>query len=209
MKLRVAFVDDHALFVEGCKKLLEDEYDVVGTYSDPRAFLIDFPQLKADVVVLDVSMPQLNGLDAAREILRMEPRVRVIILTMNEDPDIAAEAFRIGAAGYLLKRSAGSELSLAVREVMNQRYYVTPLLTKELVGTLVQDSHARKPLYQLTSRQREVLQLLAEGRSMKQAAAVLHVSARTVAFHKYRMMQHLDVHSTAELIQFAVREGLV
>ena len=98
---------------------------------------------------------------------------------------------------------------LAIREVMNQRYYVTPLLTKELVGSLVSDSHARKPLYQLTSRQREVLQLLAEGRSMKQAAAVLHVSARTVAFHKYRMMQHLDVHSTAELIQFAVREGLV
>jgi DNA-binding NarL/FixJ family response regulator len=209
MKLRVAFVDDHTLFVEGCKKLLEAEYDVVGTYSDPRAFLLDFPQLKVDVVVLDVSMPHLNGLDTAREVLRIDPRVRVIILTMSEDPDIAAEAFRAGAAGYLLKRSAGSELSLAVREVMNKRYYLTPLLTKDLVGSLVHDSHARKPLYQLTSRQREVLQLLAEGRSMKQAAAILHVSARTVAFHKYRMMQNLEVHSTAELIQFAVREGLV
>src|SRR4030095_2964569 len=116
--------------------------------SDPRAFLIDFPQLKADVVVLDIAMPQLNGLDATREILRIEPRTRVIILTMNEDPDIAAEAFRAGACGYLLKRSAGSELTLAVREVMHQRYYVTPLLTKTLVGTLVQDSRARKPLYQ-------------------------------------------------------------
>ena len=209
MKVRVALVDDHALFVEGCKKLLEDEYDVVGTYNDPRAFLLDFPKLKVDVVILDVSMPHLNGLDAARELLKMDPKVRVVVLTMNEDPDIAAEAFRAGAAGYLLKRSAAAELMLAVREVMNQRYYVTPLLTKELVGTLVQDSHGRKALYQLTSRQREVLQLLAEGRSMKQAAAVLHVSARTVAFHKYRMMQHLDVHSTAELIQFAVREGLV
>ena len=209
MKLRVAIVDDHTLFVEGCKKLLEAEYDVVGTYSDPRAFLLDFPQLKVDVVVLDVSMPHLNGLDTAREVLRLDPRVRVIILTMSEDPDIAAEAFRAGAAGYLLKRSAGAELSLAVREVMNKRYYLTPLLTKDLVGSLVHDSHARKPLYQLTSRQREVLQLLAEGRSMKQAAAILHVSARTVAFHKYRMMQNLEVHSTAELIQFAVREGLV
>lgn len=209
MKVRVAFVDDHALFVEGCKKLVEDEFDVVGTYTDPRAFLLDFPNLKVDVVVLDVAMSQLNGLDAMREILRIEPRVRVIILTMNEDPGIAAESFRIGAAGYLLKRSAGAELMLAIREVMNQRYYVTPLLTKELVGSLVQDSQARKPLYQLTSRQREVLQLLAKGRSMKQAAAVLHVSARTIAFHKYRMMQNLDVHSTAELIQFAVREGLV
>lgn len=209
MKLRVAFVDDHTLFVEGCKKLLEAEYDVVGTYNDPRAFLLDFPQLKVDVVVLDVSMPHLNGLDTAREVLRLDPRVRVVILTMSEDPDIAAEAFRAGAAGYLLKRSAGAELSLAVREVMNKRYYLTPLLTKDLVGSLVHDSHARKPLYQLTSRQREVLQLLAEGRSMKQAAAILHVSARTVAFHKYRMMQNLEVHSTAELIQFAVREGLV
>jgi DNA-binding NarL/FixJ family response regulator len=131
------------------------------------------------------------------------------MLTMSEDPDVAAEAFRAGAAGYLLKRSAGSELSLAIREVMNKRYYLTPLLTKDLVGSLVHDSRARKPLYQLTSRQREVLQLLAEGRSMKQAAAILHVSARTVAFHKYRMMQNLEVHSTAELIQFAVREGLV
>jgi DNA-binding NarL/FixJ family response regulator len=209
MKLRVALVDDHTLFVEGCKKLLEAEYDVVGTYSDPRAFLLDFLQLKVDVVVLDVSMPHLNGLDTAREVLRLDPRVRVIMLTMSEDPDIAAEAFRAGAAGYLLKRSAGSELSLAIREVMNKRYYLTPLLTKDLVGSLVHDSRARKPLYQLTSRQREVLQLLAEGRSMKQAAAILHVSARTVAFHKYRMMQNLEVRSTAELIQFAVREGLV
>lgn len=209
MKLRVALVDDHTLFVEACRKLLEPDYDVVGTYSDPRAFLIDFPQLKADVVVLDVSMPQLNGLDTAREVLRLDPRVRVVMLTMTEDPAIAAEAFRCGAAGYLLKRSAGSELMLAVREVMNKRYYLTPLLTKDLVGSLVDDAHGRKALYQLTTRQREVLQLLAEGRSMKQAAAILHVSARTVAFHKYRMMQHLDVHSTAELIQFAVREGLV
>jgi DNA-binding NarL/FixJ family response regulator len=209
MKLRVALVDDHTLFVEGCKKLLEAEYDVVGTYNDPRAFLLDLLQLKVDVVVLDISMPHLNGLDTAREVLRLDPRVRVIMLTMSEDPDVAAEAFRAGAAGYLLKRSAGSELSLAIREVMNKRYYLTPLLTKDLVGSLVHDSRARKPLYQLTSRQREVLQLLAEGRSMKQAAAILHVSARTVAFHKYRMMQNLEVHSTAELIQFAVREGLV
>jgi DNA-binding NarL/FixJ family response regulator len=209
MKLRVAFVDDHTLFVEGCRKLIEGEYDVVATYNDPRTFLLDLPQLRIDVVVLDVSMPQLNGLDTAREVLRMQPAIRVIILTMNEDPDIAAEAFRAGASGYLLKRSAGSELLLAIREVMNKRYYLTPLLTKGLVGSLVHDNHARKPLYQLTARQREVLQLLAAGRSMKQAAAILHVSARTVAFHKYRMMQHLEVHSTAELIQFAVRAGLV
>jgi DNA-binding NarL/FixJ family response regulator len=209
MKPRVAIVDDHTLFAEACRKLLESDCEVVGTYNDPRAFLLDFPQLMVDVAVLDVAMPLLNGLDAAREVLRRDPKVRVVILTMNEDPDIAAEAFRAGVSGYLLKRSAGAELIRAVREVMNQRYYLTPLLTKDLVGTLVQDPHARKPLHQLTPRQREVLQLLAEGHSMKQAAAILNVSARTVAFHKYRMMEHLHVDSTAALIQFAVREGLV
>jgi DNA-binding NarL/FixJ family response regulator len=209
MKPRVAIVDDHTLFAEACRKLLEPDSDVVGTYSDPRAFLLDVLQVKPDVAVLDVSMPSLNGLDTARELLRLDPKIRVIMLTMQEDPEVAAEAFRAGAAGYLLKRSAGSELTLALREVMNQRYYVTPLLTKDLVGTLMQDRRERKPLYQLTSRQREVLQLLAAGRSMKEAAAILHVSARTVAFHKYRMMEHLHVDSTAALIQFAVREGLV
>jgi len=122
---------------------------------------------------------------------------------------VAAEAFRLGASGYLLKRSAASELPSAVHEVMNQRYYITPLLTRDLVGSFVHAPEARKPIYQLTSRQREVLLLLAEGRSMKEAAAVLNVSPRTVAFHKYRMMEQLRVHSTAALIQFAVREGLI
>jgi DNA-binding NarL/FixJ family response regulator len=209
MKPRVVIVDDHTLMAEGCRKLLEPNCDVVGTYTDPHVFLLDFEQLGVDVAILDLTMPLLNGLDTTREILRRDPKLRVIILTMNEDPDIAAEAFRAGVAGYLLKRSAGSELALAVREVMNQRYYLTPLLTKDFVGTLVQDPRARKLLHQLTSRQREVLQLLAEGRSMKEAAAILHVSARTVAFHKYRMMEQLQVRSTAALIQFAVREGLL
>jgi DNA-binding NarL/FixJ family response regulator len=209
MKPRIAIVDDHTLIAEACRKLLEPDYDVAGTFSDPRAFLAQAATLKPDVVILDVSMPSMNGLDAARELRRMLPAVRIIILTMNEDPDVAAEAFRVGASGYLLKRSLGSELSLAVREVMAQRYYITPLLTRDLVGSLVHDPHPRKPVHRLTPRQREVLQLLAEGRSMKEAAAVLHVSARTVAFHKYRMMEQLQVQSTAALIQFAVREGLV
>jgi len=130
-------------------------------------------------------------------------------MATTTDPDVAAEAFRLGASGYLLKRSAASELPSAVGEVMNQRYYITPLLTRDLVGSFVQPHEARKPIYQLTPRQREVLQLLAEGNSMKQAAAILHVSPRTVAFHKYRMMEHLRVNSTAALVQFAVREGLI
>ena len=207
-KPRIAIVDDHTLLAEAIEKLLETECDIVGTYNDPRAFLQDAPQLKPDVIILDVSMPLLNGLDTAREVRRLLPASRIIFLTMNEDPDVAAEAFRVGASGYLLKRSASSELPLAVREVMRHRYYVTPLLTKDLVGTLVHD-HTRKPVLTLTARQREVLQLLAEGRSMKEAAAILHVSARTVAFHKYRMMDHLHLSSSAALIQFAIRQGLV
>jgi DNA-binding NarL/FixJ family response regulator len=209
MKPRVAIVDDHTLVADACRRLLEPECEVIGTFSDPRQFLADAATLKPDVVILDVSMPLLNGLDTARELRRLLPNVRIIMLTMNEDPDVAAEAFRVGASGYLLKRSLGSELPLAVREVLSQRYYVTPLLTRDLVGSLVHEPQARKPVHRLTPRQREVLQLLAEGRSMKEAAAILHVSARTVAFHKYRMMEQLQVQSTAALIQFAVREGLV
>ena len=209
MKPRVAIVDDHILVVDAVQKLLEPDCEVVGTFGDPFAFLAAVPRLKPDVVILDMAMPGLNGLSAARELLRLLPDTRVIFMTMNEDADVAAEAFRVGASGYVLKRSASAELALAVREVMNQRYYITPVLTKDLVGSFMREPHQRKASHQLTVRQREVLQLLAEGRSMKEAAAILNLSARTVAFHKYRMMQHLQVNSTAALIQFAVREGLI
>ena len=209
VKPRVAIVDDHTLLAEAVEKLLEAECEIVGVYADPRAFLADVPQLKPDVTILDVSMPLMNGLDTARELRRKVPGARRIFLTMFEEPDVAAVAVRLGAGGYLLKRSTSSELPLAVREVMRHRYYVTPLLTKDLVGTLVHDPQPRKPVMTLTARQREVLQLLAEGRSMKEAAAILNVSARTVAFHKYRMMEHLHIRSSAALIQFAVRQGLI
>jgi DNA-binding NarL/FixJ family response regulator len=206
---RVVIVDDHTLMTEALRRLLEPDCEVVGTYDDPRAFLREVGRLRPDVAVLDISMPTLNGLDAARELRRVLPSVRIIILTMNEDADVAAEAFRAGASAYLLKRSAASELKAAVTDVMNQRYYITPLLTRDLVGSFVQPHEVRRPIYQLTPRQREVLQLLAEGHSMKQAAAILNVSPRTVAFHKYRMMEHLRVQSTAALLHFAVREGLI
>ena len=206
---RVVIVDDHTLLTEAFRRLLEPECDVVGTYDDPRVFLRDVVRLHPDVALLDISMPTLNGLDAARELRRILPSTRIIFLTMNEDPDVAAEAFRLGASGYLLQRSAASEVAFAVREVMNQRYYITPLLTRDLVGSFVHPNELRKPIHQLTPRQREVLQLLAEGRSMKEAAAILNISPRTIAFHKYRMMEQLRVQSTAALIQFAMREGLI
>lgn len=206
---RVVIVDDHTLLTEALRRLLEPDCEVVGTYDDPRAFLRDVTRVRPDVAVLDISMPSLNGLDAARELHRVLPSARIVFLTMNEDADVAAEAFRAGASAYLLKRSAAAELKAAVADVMNQRYYITPLLTRDLVGSFVQPQEVRRPIYQLTPRQREVLQLLAEGHSMKQAAAILNVSPRTIAFHKYRMMEHLRVQSTAALVHFAVREGLI
>ena len=206
---RVVIVDDHTLLTEALRRLLEPDCEVVGTYDDPRAFLRDVTRVRPDVAVLDISMPSLNGLDAARELHRVLPSARIIFLTMNEDADVAAEAFRAGASAYLLKRSAAAELKAAVADVMNQRYYITTLLTRDLVGSFVQPQEVRRPIYQLTPRQREVLQLLAEGHSMKQAAAILNVSPRTIAFHKYRMMEHLRVQSTAALVHFAVREGLI
>jgi DNA-binding NarL/FixJ family response regulator len=209
MKPRIAVVDDHTLLTDALEHLLVPDCEVVGKFSDPRAFLARVEQIKPDVAILDVTMPSLNGLDTAREVRRLVPSVRIIMLTMNEDPDVAAEAFRIGVSGYLLKRSAGSELATAVREVMSHHSYVTPFLTQHLVGALIQNPQTRKRIHGLTARQREVLQLLAEGRSMKEVATVLDLSVRTVAFHKYKMMEHLHIDSTAALIQFAVREGIV
>jgi DNA-binding NarL/FixJ family response regulator len=200
--------DDHALLLGAFEKLLAGECDIVGQVADGRALVAEAETLKPDVIVLDISMPLLNGLEAGRQIKQKLRDVKLIYLTMNEDSDLAAEAFRSGASGYLLKRSAASELVTAIREVVQGRSYVTPLITEGLVGSL-QQGDERKAGQELTARQREVLQLLAEGRSMKEVAAVLNVTPRTVAFHKYRMMEQLKVKSTAELVQYAVKQHIV
>ncbi len=205
---RVLLADDHSLLLGAFETLLAPECDVVGGVSDGRALIAAAERLQPDVVVLDVSMPLLNGLDAGREIKRLFPRIKLVFVTMNEDADLAAAAFRIGASAYLLKRSAASELQLAIREAVNGRSYLTPLVTDGVVDSLLRAAE-RKPATELTPRQREVLQLLAEGHSMKQVASVLNVTPRTVAFHKYRMMQQLHIRSTAELIRFAIRQHLV
>jgi DNA-binding NarL/FixJ family response regulator len=200
--------DDHALLLGAFGKLLADDCDIVGEVSDGRALVAAVEKLKPDVVVLDISMPLLNGLEAGRQIKQKWRSVKLVFLTMNEDADLAAEAFRSGASAYLLKRSAGTELATAIREVMQGRRYITPLVADALVGSLLQpDEHTAA--HDLTPRQREVLQLLAEGHSMKEAASLLNMTPRTVAFHKYRMMEHLKVKSTAELIQYAVRRHIV
>jgi DNA-binding NarL/FixJ family response regulator len=205
---RVLLADDHSLLLGAFAKLLANECAIVGQEADGRSLVVAADKLRPDVIVLDIAMPLLNGLDAARQIKQKQQQVKIVFVTMNEDPDLAAEAFRAGASAYLLKRSAVSELSTAIREVMQGRSYVTPLMTQGLVGTLLHPEE-RTVFHELTPRQREVLQLIAEGRSMKEIAGVLNVAPRTVAFHKYQMMEQLNVKSTAELIQYAVKQHIV
>jgi DNA-binding NarL/FixJ family response regulator len=205
---RVLLADDHALLLGAFEKLLTPECDVVAQVSDGRTLVAEAERLKPDIVVLDIVMPQLNGLEAGRKIKQMLRNVKLVFLTMNDDAELVTEAFRAGASAYVLKQSAPSELIAAIREVMQGRSYVTPLVTQGLVGSLLRpDEH--DSLHDLTPRQREVLQLLAEGNSMKQVAAALNVTPRAVAFHKYRMMAQLNLKSTAELIRYAVRHHLV
>jgi DNA-binding NarL/FixJ family response regulator len=206
---RVLLADDHRLLREAFTRLLETDCDVVGAVADGRALLAAAPDLRPDIVVVDVAMPLLNGLDAVRQLKRRMPKVKVIFLTMSEDPDVAAEAFRVGASGYLLKNSAASELLQAIREVSLGRSYVTPLATQGLVNTLLHTSEPSTKSVELSARQREVLQLLAEGHTMKEIARILKITPRTVAFHKYSMMEQLGITSSAELVQFAVKQHLV
>jgi DNA-binding NarL/FixJ family response regulator len=205
---RVLLADDHSLLLTAFTRLLSPDCDVVGEVTDGRALVAAAEALKPDVVVLDISMPLLNGLEAGRQIKHRLPDVKLVFLTMNEEPEVAAEAFRAGASGYLLKRSAGSELATAIREVVQGRSYITPLVAHGLVDALMRVNH-QTPQPELTSRQREVMQLLAEGMSMKEAAGVLNLAPRTVAAHKYQLMQQLNLKTNAELIQYAVKHGIV
>jgi DNA-binding NarL/FixJ family response regulator len=197
---RVVVVDDHRLLRESFVKLLEPTCDVVGALGDGRALLAAAPGLRPDIVVMDVAMPLLK---------RLMPAVKVIILTVNEDPDLAAEAFRAGASGFVLKGSAASELLQAIQDVSNGRSYVTPLATQGMVDNLLHRPEAAKGARELSPRQREVLQLLAEGRTMKEIGAILKITPRTVAFHKYGMMDMLGIKSSAELVQFAIKKRIV
>ena len=203
---RILMADDHAMLLDAFRALLEPEFDVVGTVTDGRMLLEEFSRLHPDVVVLDIAMPLLNGLDAGRQLKAQRKSVKLIYLTMNPDPDLAGEALRLGASGYVLKSSAAHELKQAIHEVLRGRSYITPLITRDVVGSLIEHQAGR---HELTMRQREVLQLLAEGRSMKEVGAILNLTARTVAFHKYRMMEQLRVKTSAELVQFAVKQGIV
>lgn len=206
---RLIIADDHRLIAEAFQKLLEPACDVIATVTDGRALLAAARDLRPDVIVLDVAMPLLNGLDAARYIRKMDPTIKLVFVTVSEDPDIAAEAFRAGGSAYLLKRSAGAELLTAIHEVLKGRSYVTSLVTGGVVQSLMRHRDGEERSRELTTRQCEVLQLIAEGKSMKEVGSILQISTATVAFHKYRIMDQLHIKTSAELIRFAVHQHLV
>jgi len=208
-KFRVVLADDHTLVLEACARMLEPEFEVPAIFTDGRALLRAVPKIKPDAIVLDIGMPLLNGLDAGRRLKTLLPSAKLIFLTMHEDPGLALEAIRAGASAYLLKTSAASELVKAIREALKGQVYVTPAIARKMEDSFIRNPEAKHASKELTARQREVLQLLAEGRPMKEAAYILSVSTRTIAFHKYRMMEQLGLKSSAELIQFAVSQHLV
>lgn len=209
-KTRVLLAEDHTVVAEGLQSLLKDSFELVGMVHDGRALLVAAETLRPDVIVTDISMPLLNGIDAIRQIRARRPDARIIVLTMHRDTHLAAEAFRAGVSGYLLKISPAEELVQAIREVAQGRSYVTSMLAKDLITLLIESGAApRDGGSALTPRQREVLQLIAEGRTMKEVAGVLDISPRTAESHKYDIMQALGVQTTAELIQCAIRMKLV
>jgi len=207
---RILIADDHTLVAEACKKLLENEYEVVATVNDGRALVRAAVELKPHLIIVDVAMPLLNGLDAGQQVKEFLPSVKLVYLTMNHDADLAAEAFRRGASGYLVKTCAASELAIAVPEVLKGKSYLSPMIAKDTVNFLLrQDKELIEEEDRLTERQREVLQLLAEGKCMKEVADVLNITTRTVAFHKYRIMELLNAKNSAQLVQYAIRNHLI
>ena len=211
---RVLLADDHTLVLEGFRRLLEEEFDLVGAVEDGKALLAAAEKLRPDAIVLDISMPLLNGIEAARHLKKALPGAKLVILTMHADQTFAVEAFRAGASGYLLKRSAASELVFALKEVLKGRVYVTPLIAKDMISSILEPGakvrgQPAKAAADLSPRQREVLQLVAEGRSNKEIAAIMNTSLKTVEFHKARIMEKLDLHTTADLTKYAILHGIV
>lgn len=209
-RCRILIADDHNLVAELCRGLLETEFDVVGVVSDGHAMVRAAAELKPDVIVLDIAMPILNGLDAGRQVKRVLPAVKLIYLTMNPDDDVAAEAFTRGASGYLLKTCAASEIVLAVHQVLRGKTYLCKALSLDAINSIRWE---HKELInqdeRLTHRQIEVLQLVVEGKQMKEIGAILHMSTRTVAYHKYRIMDLLGSRSDADLVKYAVRNHMI
>ncbi|HEX3469635.1 MAG TPA: response regulator transcription factor [Silvibacterium sp.] len=207
---RILIADDHTLIADLCRKLLETEFEVVGIVNNGRAMVRAAAELKPDAILVDIGMPVLNGLDAGQQVKEILPAVKLIFLTMNNDVKLAAEAFRRDASGYLLKTCAASELVTAVRDVLRGKSYMSRTICRDEVNYLRRtETELKQEEERLTERQREVLQLLAEGRQMKEIGSMLNMTTRTVAFHKYRIMGALGATNSAELVRYAVRNHLV
>jgi DNA-binding NarL/FixJ family response regulator len=207
-KTRILLADDHTLILEAFKTLLEPQFEIVGMVADGRRLLQVAPALKPDVVLIDIGMPMLNGLDAGRQLKKILPSVKLIVLTVNEDYELAVEALSDWASGYLLKNSAGSELVKAIGYVLKGKQYVTPRIAKRQQEEFIRDPRPNR-VKNLTARQREVLQLLGEGRTMKEAASELLVATRTIAFHKYRIMEEYGLKTNSDLVKFAIKQHVL
>jgi DNA-binding NarL/FixJ family response regulator len=206
---RVLLADDHQMLLDALKELLEPKYEVVGLVTDGRAVLKVAEKLRPDIIVLDIAMPQLNGLDAGRQLKQSMPSVKLLFMTMNEDPYLVGEAFRAGASAFLLKQAAGLELDEAIKEVLKGGSYVTPSAAKGLDSISLREPKNREFAPEPTARQREVIQLLAEGRTMKEIARLLYITPRTVAAHKYAVMELLQLKTSAEVVQYAIKHRII
>jgi DNA-binding NarL/FixJ family response regulator len=200
--------DDHTILAEAFRVLLAHDYDVVSTVSDGRSLLEQAPRLNPDVILLDIGMPLMNGLEAGVRLKQEMPNVKLVFLTMNDDPDLAVEAMRCGASAYLLKSSAVEELVVAIQLALKNKRYVTPLIARGMQNSFIENPGVVGQGKELTPRQREVVRLLVEGKSMKQAADALRITERTVAFHKYRVMRRFNLGSSAELVHFAIKSRI-
>jgi DNA-binding NarL/FixJ family response regulator len=207
---RILLADDHRMVAEGLKSLLSPEFELVGVVEDGLALIDAAKKLRPDVIVADITMPRLNGLGALTQLKKEIPRVRVIFLTMHQDVAYARRALDSGASGFVLKHSAPAELVAAIHAALEGKTYITPALAGEVLQQIQRDPKAAKdPVASLTARQREILQLFAEGRSAKEISGMLNISARTVEFHKYQMMENLGLHNSTELTHFAIKHGIV
>jgi DNA-binding NarL/FixJ family response regulator len=209
---RVLLADDHTLVLEGLAKLIEADFDLVGQVGDGRTLLEAAHRMAPDVVVMDIAMPHLNGLDAARQLQKLLPCIKVIFLTMHADPEYAREAVRLGASGFLLKRSAVTELAQAIHAALRGEFFLTSAIAKDVLSSIkIDGGGGGTPKFQsmsLTTRQREVIQLIAEGHTTKAMASILHVSPKTIEFHRTQIMKVLNLHTTAELTRYALSHGL-
>ena len=209
MRPRILIADDHNLLLEGYRLMLEPEFELVGSVEDGQALLSASQRLKPDIILLDISMPLLNGIDAARQLSKTLPSAKLIFVTMHADSDYVTEAFQAGASGYILKRAAASELLTAIRETLNGNRYVSPLVTRDAMQAWMSPKPGSKHSDDLTDRQREVLQLVAEGRARKEIAGILNISVKTVEFHKAALMRDLGLETTADFTRYAIQHGMI